>query len=506
MSRKNKIINIFIITLLFFTTTGFTKVNNAPKELYRVYLNGKPLGLIKSKNSFEKYINEKQQAIKAKYKVKNVYVPANLDIVKEYTFENNIKSNKEIYDEIKDLSSFTIDGYSVKIKGLDTKDTNGKKIKGKSQTIYVLDKKVFTNSVEKTVKSFIKPEDFENYANDTQKEIKDTGTIIDNIYIKNKITIKKDKVPVDKPIYQTEEDLSKYLLFGTTEPQTTYVIKDGDSISDVAFDNKISIEEFLIANPDLHDENSLLAPGQVVTLGILKPQISIVEEDHVVKDEEQNFTTRTEEDPNQYTTYSEVKQAGVKGLNRVTQKVQKVNGETVSLVGVSQEVLKEPVEEVIVKGTKQVSSWGGGYGEIIATKGMFGWPATCSTISSPFGWRWGSLHDGTDIAGCGYGSSIFAAESGTVVVSKKKTGSFPGGYGDNGEYIVIDHHNGYFTMYAHMCPGCRAVSEGENVTRGQVIGGMGQTGWATGIHLHFSVWTGYPYRGGSVAVNPMSFY
>ena len=500
MNKNKKILVIIIIIFSFFMTTGFK--TKTPKTVYKVYLDGKSLGLIESKQSFENYVNEKQKEIKEKYKVNKVYAPANLDIVKEITYDDNIKTNKEIYEEIKDQSSFTIDGYSIKIKGLESKDSEGKKIKAKNQIIYVTDKKVFTNSVEKTVKSFIKPEDYQNYANDTQKQIETTGTIIDNIYIKNKITIKKDKIPVDQPIYQQEEELSKYLLFGTTKPQATYTIKDGDSISDVAFDNKISIEEFLIANPELQDENSLLSPGQIVTLGILKPQISVVEEDHVVKDEEQNYNTKTEEDPNQYTDYSQVKQNGVKGLNRVTQKIQKVNGETVSIVGLSQEVLKEPIEEIVVKGTKQRPSysgggWSGGYGNLIVTKGMFGWPATCSTVSSPFGWRWGVLHDGTDIAGCGYGSNIFAAESGTVYTVGYKY--------DNGQYITIQHDNGYFTMYAHLCSGCTYVKQGDRVQRGQPIGGMGQTGFATGVHLHFSVWTGPPYYGGT-ALNPMAFY
>ena len=388
--------------------------------------------------------------------------------------------------------------YVIKIKGIDSKDSEGKTGKGKTQKIYVLEKKTFTESVEKTAKSFISSEAFDNYANNTQKEIVNTGKIIDNIYIKNKVTIKKDKIPVNQTIYQNVEDLSQYLLFGTTEPQATYTIKDGDTISDVAFNNKISVEEFLIANPDLQDENSLLSPGQKVTLGILKPQLSIVEEDHVVKDEEQNYSTTTEEDPNQYTNYSEVKQAGVKGLNRVTQKIQKVNGETVSLVSISQEVLKEPVPEVIIKGTKEpVSGWSGGYGDLIITKGMFGWPATCSTVSSPFGWRWGTLHDGTDIAGCGYGSNIFAAESGEVVTVSYKY--------DNGQYITIRHDNGYYTMYAHLCSGCTYVSQGDRVQRGQPIGGMGQTGFATGVHLHFAIWTGPPYAGGT-ALNAMNFY
>lgn len=502
----NKNLKLFIIVIVLFSmffTTGFSNISKEPNSVYRVYLKGESLGLIKSKDAFEKYIDKKQQEIKKKYGVNKVYIPEDLDIVKEITYDNDIKSNKEIYNEIKDISPFTINGYVIKIKGIDTKDVNGKPIKGKSQTLYVINKEVFTNSIEKTVKSFIPPEEYENYANDTQKEIQTTGKKIENIYIKNKITIKKANIPVDKKIYQTEEELSKYLLFGTTKDQATYEIKDGDTISDIAFNNKISTEEFLIANPDLQDENSLLSPGQIVTLGILKPQFSVVEEDHIVKDEESNYTTETVEDSSKCNTVSEVTQAGVKGLNRVTQKIQKINGETVNTVGVGEKVvLKEPIKEIITKGTKRCG--GGGYGSGAwsntgprPSNGYFGWPASCSSISSGFGYRWGTLHDGTDIAGCGYGSPIYAAAEGEVVQSAYKY--------DNGQFITIRHPNGYHTMYAHLCNGCRYVSVGQYVYKGQVIGGMGQTGAATGVHLHFSIWTGFPYRGGR-ALNAMSFY
>ena len=500
MNKIKKILVCIILLLTAIFTTGFTNFSNKPKDVYRVYLKGESIGLIKSKKELEKYIDEKQKEIKEKYKVNKVYIPTDLDIVKEITFDDNLKTTQEIYELIKDNSSFTIDGYVVKIKGLDSKDEKGKVVKGKTQSIYITNKKIFTDSIEKTVKSFISEEDYNNYANKTQKKIETTGKIIENLYIKNKITIKKDKIPINKEIYQTEEDLSKYLLFGTTKDQEKYQIKEGDSIPDVAFNNKISVEEFLIANPDLQSEKALLAPGQTVTLGILKPQFSLVEEDHVVKDEEQNFNTKTEEDPNQYTDYSVVKQKGENGLNRITQKIQKINGETVSVVGIPSltEVLKQPVEEIIVKGTKERSyGWSGGYGDLIITKGMFGWPATCSTVSSGFGWRWGTLHDGTDIAGCGYGSNIFAAESGEVVTVSYKY--------DNGQYITIKHDNGYYTMYAHLCSGCTYVNVGDRVQRGQPIGGMGQTGFATGVHLHFAIWTGPPYAGGT-ALNAMAFY
>lgn len=500
LKRKSMIIMLLMFCILPLML-GLTSKNSTPKTLYRVYLKGKSLGLIKSETELEEYIDKKQEQIKKKYNVDKVYVPDELDIVKEVTFKGKVSKVKDIYEKIKDISPFTINGYKITIRGLDTKDSNGKTVKGKKQTIYVLDKEVFTASVDNTVRSFISEEDYNAYKNDTQKEIEDVGKIIEKIYIKNTITIKKQKIPVDKPIYQDKESLSKYLLFGTTEEQQKYTVQDGDTITDIAFNNKISTEEFLIANPSFTDENSLLYNGQEVTLGILKPQFSVVEEDHTVFKEEKNYQTETRYDNTKNVGYTEVVQAGVNGENKVTQKVQKINGETVNVVPVNTEVIKEPVTEIIVKGGKQSSYSnyysGGGYGSIIATKGQWGWPASCSSVSSGFGYRWGVLHDGTDIAGCGLGSNIFAAQAGTVVQSSYKY--------DNGQYITIDHHNGYYSMYAHLCNGCRYVNVGDNVSKGQVIGGMGRTGAATGVHLHFSIWSGYPYRGGR-ALNAMQFY
>lgn len=494
MNRKLK--KVLIVIILGFALPFLTAATNAnPQTLYRVYLKGESIGLIKSKTQLEKYIDKKQNQIKEKFNVDKVYLPEDLDIVKEVTFDNDVSSVKEIYNKIKDISPFTIKGYSITIGAVDSQAADGTKIKGKKQTIYVLDKQVFEDAVDNIVRSFISEEDYKNYENGTQKEIEDTGSIIERIYIENKITISKRNIPVDETIYQDTDTLSQYLMFGTTKAQQKYTVQAGDTIEQISFNNKISTEEFLIANPEFTSANSLLYAGQEVTLGILKPQFRVVEEDHVVLDEETNYQTETQYDNTKEVGYSEVKQAGVKGVTRVTQKVQKVNGETISVARVSSEVLKEPINEIVVKGGKKSSY--SGYGEAVPTAGEWGWPATCSSISSPFGYRWGVLHDGTDIAGCGYGSNIFAAQSGTVVQSGYKY--------DNGEFITIDHHNGYYSMYAHMVTGSRRVSVGDYVVKGQVIGSMGRTGAATGVHLHFSIWRGYPYRGGT-ALNAMSFY
>lgn len=496
-NMKQKAKKILLVIILGITLPFLTAFSNKePETLYRVYLKGESIGLIKSKEALEDYIDKRQNQIKEKFGVNKVYLPEDLDIEKEITFDDDVSSIKEIYKKIENISPFTIKGYEITIGAVDSQAVDGTEIKGKKQKIYVLDKKIFEEAVDNIVHSFVSEEDYENYANGTQEEIKDVGKVIESISIENKITIKRANIPVDETIYQDTGTLSKYLMFGTTEDQQKYTVQQGDTIEAIAFNNKISTEEFMIANPSFTSTNSLLYPGQEVTLGILKPQFRVVEVDHVVFDEETNYQTETQYDNTKEVGYSEIKQHGEKGVTRITQKIQKVNGATVNVAAVGTgEILKEPVNEIIVRGGKKTSYVG--YGTAVATRGQWGWPATCSSISSPFGYRWGVLHDGTDIAGCGYGSNIFAALDGTVVQSGYKY--------DNGEFITIDHHNGYYSMYAHMVSGSRRVKVGDYVVKGQVIGSMGRTGAATGVHLHFSIWNGYPYRGGR-ALNAMSFY
>ncbi|HWJ45304.1 MAG TPA: peptidoglycan DD-metalloendopeptidase family protein [Gaiellaceae bacterium] len=103
------------------------------------------------------------------------------------------------------------------------------------------------------------------------------------------------------------------------------------------------------------------------------------------------------------------------------------------------------------------------------------WPVS-GPVVSPFGYRWGRLHAGIDIA-VPYGTPIHAAAAGTVVLA-----GWVSGYGN---YTCIDHGGGLATCYAHQSS--YAVSQGASVGQGQVIGYVGCTGHCFGPHLHFEV-------------------
>lgn len=95
-------------------------------------------------------------------------------------------------------------------------------------------------------------------------------------------------------------------------------------------------------------------------------------------------------------------------------------------------------------------------------------------------------HTGVDVNINVTGKSVVAVKSGTVVTSKALRNP-NGTYRSYGEYVVINHHDGTMTLYAHMLSGSRKVVEGQSVSQGQVIGTVGSTGNSSGTHLHFEV-------------------
>lgn len=111
-------------------------------------------------------------------------------------------------------------------------------------------------------------------------------------------------------------------------------------------------------------------------------------------------------------------------------------------------------------------------GTVVAS-GQFVWP-TAGTITQRFVW----YHKGIDIANHA-GPGVLAADSGKVIVAGWPDGN---GYGNR---VVIDHGNGYKTLYAHLSR--IYVVPGQTVARGSAIGQMGSTGRSTGIHLHFEI-------------------
>ena len=229
----------------------------------------------------------------------------------------------------------------------------------------------------------------------------------------------------------------------------TYTVQPGDNVSSIAEQFGVSVETLLWNNGNLEDNPDYLGLGDVLTILPVSGVYHTVVEDDTLESIAQQYKANVED-----------------------------------IISCEGNYLQEPYtitvgQRLIVPGghkpykVRHVVSWSG---EIPAGAkrgtGIFGWPMS--------GWisqRYHEYHPAVDIAGP-KGTSIKAADSGYVaVVGRSDTGY--------GRYLLIDHGNGFQTLYAHFS--VIFVEVGQSVGKGQTIGLCGSTGKSTGPHVHFEI-------------------
>lgn len=248
---------------------------------------------------------------------------------------------------------------------------------------------------------------------------------------------------------------------------------DDETTTEFANDVKVRSGKF--------DESKIMSVNEIIEKAEGKFSIQLATD--IVYTREIAYDITTEYDESQPSSYEKVKTEGENGEEEVTVRTVYVDGVQTDAYETDSEVIKEAVDEVVVKGSDSSSegtsssstSSSSSYGS-----GSFIWPVPYThNITSEFGMRWGRLHGGIDIAAGGvYGQPIVAADSGTVILA----GNQGDGYGN---YVIIDHGNGYKTLYGHMSS--VAAYTGQQVSQGEVIGYVGSTGNSTGPHLHFEI-------------------
>lgn len=258
------------------------------------------------------------------------------------------------------------------------------------------------------------------------------------------------------------DELLTKLETGDVQP-TKYVVEPGDSISLIAQNFNISRQVIYENNAWIVDDK--LKIGQVLDLTVLQPTLSVQTVEKVVENQEIQYETEYVLDDNLRAGILETIAPGRNGLKNVTFLVTKVNGKWMEEEMLEEQVLQEPVKATVRKGTKVILGEG---------SGNFAWPVLSSSVTSGYGYRWGKLHKGIDITG---NKNIMAADNGKVEYSGYKS--------DYGNHVIINHMNGYKTLYGHLSSS--SVKVGQIVEKGEKIGVMGSTGDSTGTHLHFEI-------------------
>ena len=270
------------------------------------------------------------------------------------------------------------------------------------------------------------------------------------------------------------------ILNETKEGEVTYTVTSGDSYYSIAEKYGLSVEDLMKLN--LGYDPKILRVGDVLTISNAVPYLTVVNVERQRYVQDVPYQVEYTDDSSMYQGEYKVTSPGVYGKADVTANVTYINGEEMEREVVASVTLSRPVTEQQLRGTKERPTW--------YPTGSFSWPCT-GILTSRFGYRsllGSTYHNGIDI-GNSYGTSIYAADGGTVTYS-----GWMSGYG---YLIIIDHGNGYQTYYGHNSS--LAVSVGAKVHKGQLIARMGSTGRSTGNHCHFGI------KLNGTFVNPLNY-
>lgn len=235
---------------------------------------------------------------------------------------------------------------------------------------------------------------------------------------------------------QREEKPAPVLPLPQTAATRQYLVQAGDTLSHIAQQHGIDVETLLAANPGVSE---LIHPGDLLVILPAKGLVHQVQAGDTLWDIAHTYGIPVEK----------IKAANTKAGDQV------VIGERLFIPGARWARSEPAVARAAIS--------------------RFAWPAK-GEISSQFGWRWGRLHAGVDIAN-ELGTYVVSAQAGQVIWA-----GWRGGYGYT---VMLDHGDGYVSLYGHLEN--YFVERGQYVRAGQRIASMGNTGNSTGPHLHFEI-------------------
>lgn len=263
-----------------------------------------------------------------------------------------------------------------------------------------------------------------------------------------------------------EESDMKEFLAGEKKVVAEYTAEEEDTPEKIAEDFNMSVDEVKELNPEIEE----IENGEPVKI---KETVSVLPVKYVCEEQEEEII---ELDTYEYDENSGLVSEGIKGKKLSTYEVTYIDGTEVSRKLKDTETVELPVaerEEYDSVPEELYSESISDTGDIFS--GEFIWPVNGGYISDPF--MSDRNHKGLDIAAPA-GTDIYAADGGTVI----EAGWNDGGYGN---FVMIDHGNGYITLYGHASE--VYVSSGDTVSKGDVIAAVGTTGDSTGNHCHFEV-------------------
>lgn len=440
-----------------------------PYEVHVLFQNNQMLGVLKEEEKLDALLTSVyEKKYQKNFPDSKLSLHQDMHIETQYT--NLVYENKdqEILDYIKNNDLFAVQVNQVEF-------SNG-------EVVYVKDLKLFEEAKEQYVASFLDEDSYETLkAGKETPALKNYGERFTGYEILENANYSTGFASVSD-ILLTKEDASLYFNYGMQYEEEYYTTQEYDTVQGIAWLNQMELSNLLAINSSvLKTKNQLVAAG--TKLNVSKPDSPIqvkTTKEALTSEEIYAPATKYVYDDTLREGISETITVGENGSKDVLYEVTYIDGVWKSSVKRSEKITKNPVQEVVRVGTKIEPKIG---------SGVFGWPVYNPMVSC--GWYCYGGHQALDIQNA-YNryDKVLASDRGVVVVNSYRS--------VNGYYMIIDHNNGYQTYYGHMTgPGFFPV--GSTVAKGEVIGNIGMTGFATGPHVHFEI------RKNGKQVNPAEY-
>ncbi|WP_422658943.1 peptidoglycan DD-metalloendopeptidase family protein [Paenibacillus sp. EC2-1] len=476
---------LLIAGSVFFAGREYVNANTVP--FYHVYVNGENIGTIQDDEQLDKLFEEKQKFYQEKYPDANMVL--NTEGV-------TTKVDREFKPEVKSEETLT------KLDGMLKAYARGVELKVNGETVAIVKDQQTAQAAIEAAKSKYAPGAVETkskiatvaYKANTASSAKsgDKANNIKSVQVKEDLSFSHTKADPNK-VLDVKEAVNA--LTAMKEEPIVYKVKEGDTISSIAKAHGMKRAEVVALNPGLQEKYLQIGAELELSRPVAPLTVRTVETvtEKMASKPETIVRTSAELPKGK----RKVVRPGRDGVKTVSYTVTKENGKVVSKQWTGQQVVKESLPEVVYKGTKveekkktvtttKTVAKSPSVTKPSTSSRMFAWPVSGARITSSYGQRWGRTHEGTDMVG---GRTIMAAAGGKVV--------FAGRQGSYGNAVIVDHGNGYQTLYGHMSS--IAVRSGQSVAQGSKLGIMGSTGRSTGIHLHFEI------RKNGVQLNPMKY-
>ncbi|MEG0471223.1 MAG: M23 family metallopeptidase [Solibacillus sp.] len=465
--RSVKFKTATIFALLLSTATlniGFANDKEKFEKIFHVYVANSYIGAVADEAAVQQIIDQKEKEASAQFKELNVDASSAVKLIPEQVFKVDTDEQATLA-KLQDSIIVQAEAYSLQVDG--------------ENVAFLKNENDFEAAINGLKLQYVSPTQLsELEARPTTASLpplKDDETRIIDVTLSSEV--KSEKVAVAPAEVLTVDEAIQVLQTGSVEKEL-YSVKSGDVLGSIAMAHNLTTAQLIQLNPSI-TEKTVLQIDQQLNVTVEKPYVSVKTVYEKKQVETVDFTKVVKEDETMLKGKSVVKQEGAAGKKEVSYVITEENGVRTERVQTDENTLVNPEERIVVVGTKVVPSVG---------TGTFAWPANGGRISSQMGTRWGRYHYGIDIARPS-NYTIKASDNGVVKTA--------GRHATYGNYIVINHNNGYETLYAHLSK--LGVSAGQVVEKGSSLGVMGSTGRSTGTHLHFEV-----HKNGS-EVDPLAY-